>query len=160
MAEGLAAIGPNNVSVPEYFFKVILDYSAQDYKAIGFVLPHRVSKAPLRQYAMAVDEVEALTGYDFYPDLEDNLENRLEATADFGVWPQVESVSASRKANYDAWTTKDVIEAGSIVVYITPSGKKYHTATCRYVKNKKQAIGHGCAKQAGYDPCKVCRPGR
>jgi hypothetical protein len=26
-----------------------------------------------------------LTGYDFYPDLEDNLENRLEATADFGV---------------------------------------------------------------------------
>ena len=58
LAEGLTSIGPNNVSVPDYFFKVILDYSAPDYKAIGFVLPNRVSKAPLRQYAMAVDQVE------------------------------------------------------------------------------------------------------
>ncbi|MDB4698776.1 DNA/RNA non-specific endonuclease [Candidatus Latescibacteria bacterium] len=76
LAERLATISPNNVSVPDYFFKVILDYRAPDYKAIGFVLPNRASKAPLRQYAMAVDEVEALTGYDFYPNLEDNLENR------------------------------------------------------------------------------------
>ena len=58
LGEGLATIGSNNVSLPDYFFKVILDYSAPDYKAIGFVLPNRVSKAPLRQYAMAVDEVE------------------------------------------------------------------------------------------------------
>ena len=87
MAERLAAIGPKKVSVPEYFFKIILDYCEPDHKAIGFVLPNRASKVPLRQYGMAVDEVEALTGYDFYPDLEDNLESRLAATADFGVWP-------------------------------------------------------------------------
>ena len=109
---------------------------------------------------MAVDEVEALTGYDFYPDLEDNLENRLEATADFGVWPQGESASGSSKANQEARATKDEIAPSAIVVYVTPSGKKYHTATCRYVKNKKQAIGHGRAKQTGYDPCKVCKPTR
>ena len=83
---------------------------------------------------MAVDEVEALTGYDFYPDLEDDLESRLAASADFGVWPQVESASVSSKASFDSWKTTGVIEAGAIVVNIRLSGKKYRTAKSCYKK--------------------------
>ena len=44
-------------------------------------------------------------------------------------------------------------------VYVTAKGKKYHTATCRTIKNstvteltKEQAV------QAGYEPCGVCKP--
>jgi endonuclease G len=159
LTEGLATIGPNHVSVPDYFFKVILDYQVPDYKAIGFVLPNRASKAPLRQFSMAVDDVEELTGHDFYPELEDALENQLEATADFRAWPAGEPASRRGKVPPERRSIRAEMEAAATVVYVTPSGKKYHTATCRYVKKTKQAIGRRRAREDGYDPCKVCKPG-
>ena len=159
LTEGLTTIGPNHVSVPDYFFKVILDYHAPDYKAIGFVLPNQASKAPLRQYSMAVDDVEVLTGHDFYPELDDALENQLEATADFGDWPEGEVASRRGKVQHDGRSIQLEMEAAATVVYVTPSGKKYHSSTCRYVKKSKQAIGRRRAREDGYDPCKVCKPG-
>ncbi len=43
-------------------------------------------------------------------------------------------------------------------VYKTPSGAKYHTATCRTVKNVSEAITLEKAIESGLDPCKVCQP--
>lgn len=47
----------------------------------------------------------------------------------------------------------------SAKVCVTAKGKKYHTATCRTIKNsatttltKEEAI------RAGYEACKICRP--
>ena len=43
-------------------------------------------------------------------------------------------------------------------VYVTPSGKKYHRANCRHIKNAETIIDFSIegAKDAGYDPCKDC----
>ena len=43
-------------------------------------------------------------------------------------------------------------------VYVTPSGKKYHRANCRHIKNTETIIDFSIegAKKAGYDPCKDC----
>ena len=49
-------------------------------------------------------------------------------------------------------------ENNNTIVYITPSGKKYHTASCRTLKKQKQAITLKEAKTKGYKPCKVCCP--
>jgi methylphosphotriester-DNA--protein-cysteine methyltransferase len=43
-------------------------------------------------------------------------------------------------------------------VYKTPSGKKYHTATCSMVKNVSQAITVKEAVAIGLEPCKRCAP--
>jgi endonuclease G len=32
--------------------------------------------------------VERITGYDFFPALPDNIENKIEAKADFDQWPR------------------------------------------------------------------------
>jgi len=44
-------------------------------------------------------------------------------------------------------------------VYKTPSGKKYHVATCRMVENvsKKITIDQAILK-FGLQPCKICKP--
>jgi hypothetical protein len=44
------------------------------------------------------------------------------------------------------------------IVYRTPSGEKYHTATCSYVKGKAIPITLREAKEKGLTPCKVCHP--
>jgi len=44
------------------------------------------------------------------------------------------------------------------VVYITKTGKKYHKATCRYLKSSKIKVAKTEAKESGYTACKVCKP--
>jgi len=46
----------------------------------------------------------------------------------------------------------------SQVVYKTPSGTKYHLATCRMVNNVSKQLPLSEAIQAGLDPCKICKP--
>jgi hypothetical protein len=48
----------------------------------------------------------------------------------------------------------------SITVYITDTGAKYHTGSCRYLSRSKHPISLRDAKAQGYDACKVCRPPR
>ena len=43
---------------------------------IGFIIPHRSSDQPLQIFSVSVDEVEKQTGLDFFPELEDDLEER------------------------------------------------------------------------------------
>lgn len=43
------------------------------------------------------------------------------------------------------------------VVYVTPSGEKYHTSACRYARNA-QAVSLAEAKARGLQPCKQCKP--
>ncbi len=42
--------------------------------------------------------------------------------------------------------------------YKTPSGAKYHLATCRMVKNVSEQITVSKASELGLQPCKICNP--
>lgn len=78
-------IGKNKVVVPEAFFKVIL--CLQDTpKAIGFVVRNNEGKKKRDQFVNTVDDVERITGYDFFPALPDNVESIVEAYADINQW--------------------------------------------------------------------------
>ncbi len=72
-------IGKRKVVVPERFFKVIL--CMQDTpKAIGFIYDNNSRNSPkMFSHATTIDEVERLTGIDFFPSLEDRIENVVEA---------------------------------------------------------------------------------
>lgn len=80
-------IGPNEVAVPEYFFKVLLDYRLPEKKAIAFILPNQRGGPPLESYAVSVDAAEAFTGIDFFPALPDEEEEALESRFDMALWP-------------------------------------------------------------------------
>lgn len=78
-------IGRNKVIVPEAFFKVVLRMGKEP-KAIGFIYKNAEGNRPKGDYVNTVDEVERITGIDFFPSLPDDVESRVEATADIGDW--------------------------------------------------------------------------
>ena len=78
-------IGENKVVVPEAFFKVILCLQGKP-KAIGFVVRNNEGKKKRDQFINTVDDVERITGYDFFPALPDDLENEVESHADVKDW--------------------------------------------------------------------------
>lgn len=80
--ERAARIGASGVAVPQRFFKVILSpYVAQPY-ATAYIMDNGYVKGGVDRTVTTVDEVEALTGYDFFSALPDSLETRLEAASD------------------------------------------------------------------------------
>lgn len=49
-------------------------------------------------------------------------------------------------------------ENQSDIVYVTPSGTKYHRSDCRYVKNKNCSTYTRAEAEKKYSACSVCRP--
>lgn len=84
LTDDLETIGFENVAVPKYFYKVLL--SKDHKKMIGFLLPHEDSKKPLYSFIKPVDEIEKMTGIDFYPFLDDDLESKLESDTNYDNW--------------------------------------------------------------------------
>ena len=72
-------IGEHRVKVPDAFFKVILIDDARKPYALGFLFENKAGERPLKEYLVSVDEIERITGMDFFSVLPDNLEARLEA---------------------------------------------------------------------------------
>lgn len=67
--------------VPKYFFVALLLKNAQGYKAVGFWMEHLgnyPTALPLSSYAVNIRELEKLTGIDFFCNLPDETENRVE----------------------------------------------------------------------------------
>lgn len=79
-------IGKNKVVVPEAFFKVVLRMG-KNPQAIGFICRNVSQKGKKKtDFINSVDEVERITGYDFFSKLPDNIEDKVEAHADINEW--------------------------------------------------------------------------
>ncbi|MBQ0769860.1 MAG: DNA/RNA non-specific endonuclease [Bizionia sp.] len=83
---GLKTIGNENVAVPNQFYKIVLDYNSGNPKMLAFLMPHEESNADLVQYVVSVDAIEKLTGIDFFYQLDDALEDKLEASTYYKNW--------------------------------------------------------------------------
>jgi endonuclease G len=70
------------VAVPTHLFKALLTRDPEGgWTEYAFLVPNkRVSPGkPPRDYLVTVDRLEKVTGWDFFPLLDDSLENRLES---------------------------------------------------------------------------------
>ena len=80
----LMRIKPNvegGLIVPKYFFMALLAKSGNTFKALGFWAPHNDVVLPsidLKDYVVSIDELEELTGIDFFCNLPDPVEKTLE----------------------------------------------------------------------------------
>ena len=85
----------NQVAVPRLYYKVLLKYKADQaenngYSAIGFWYENRsyTAEYPVAADAKNIKEIEALTGFDFFHNLPNNIEEAVEASctpADWGL---------------------------------------------------------------------------
>ncbi|MFT4565532.1 MAG: endonuclease G [Saprospiraceae bacterium] len=77
----------SKVGVPKSHYKVILDIDGRDQKGIAFIMENERSSRPIMDFAVSIDEVERLTGLDFFSNLlTDLLEDKLEREVDIRAW--------------------------------------------------------------------------
>jgi endonuclease G len=79
-------IGENRVGVPKYYYKVIADISSPTYKSIAFLIENKSSSADLFSFAVTIDSLEKVTGFNFFSRLPDQdaiewMESRLDLSS-------------------------------------------------------------------------------
>ena len=79
-------IGATKVAVPKRFFKVILAPYANPPRGIAFVMSNLVQPGGMQTAATSIDEVESITGLDFFAALPDDIEAQVEAQNNFNQW--------------------------------------------------------------------------
>lgn len=84
----IVTIGESKVAVPTHFFKVVAAPHARPMRAIAFVLPNGEAESDLTKYAVSVDEVERLTGFNFFSSLPSEEQHRMESNVDTDSWFQ------------------------------------------------------------------------
>lgn len=83
--EKTITIGPNQVTVPTHYYKVVYDLTPPQ-KMIGFIIPNDGSKRSLQDFAVTVDAVEAATGLDFFSLVPQPKQEQLESTISVKDW--------------------------------------------------------------------------
>lgn len=70
----------NGLTVPKYFFCALLMKNSGGYKALGFWFEHKANRDEnLESYVVNIDQLESLTGLDFFCNLPDETENHVES---------------------------------------------------------------------------------
>jgi endonuclease G, mitochondrial len=85
LKKGLPTIGRmNKIAVPEKFYKIIYDPALEE--AIAFLFPNEGSVELVKSFTISINELEAMTGIDFFAKLPDNLEQKIEVNNNVDDW--------------------------------------------------------------------------
>jgi len=82
----LGSLGNNEVTIPGYFYKAILRFENGSPKAIGFLIPQVGATGVLKDYILPVNALETLTEIDFFPELNNSIENVVESKESSTQW--------------------------------------------------------------------------
>ena len=89
--EGLAKLGSNEVTIPKRYYKIVMDLNGSERKGIAFVMTNGVNEYPVASYVITINEVEKLTGIDFFASLDDVEEEELESMNSIAPWIHTEA---------------------------------------------------------------------
>jgi len=84
LGKKLKTIGPDHVSVPEFYYKVILDNTEPEINGIAFLIPNASQSSGLQSFVVTIDQVESVTGIDFFPTVQN--EDQIEKTSSLAQW--------------------------------------------------------------------------
>ncbi len=86
LERGLPEIGDEDVSVPRWFYKVVIRSTGQELEVIGFLMPNRPAAGPLTSFSVPLDRIEEQTGLDFFPGLAAEEQDHLESEMHPARW--------------------------------------------------------------------------
>lgn len=80
--------GSHQIAVPKYYFVALLSLKDGKYSAIGYWFEHKSydNKEPVSNYEVTIDELEAKTDIDFFPNLPQDIETNVEKSKDNWRW--------------------------------------------------------------------------
>lgn len=80
----------SGVEIPDAFYKILVRPPRGEYKEprmLAFLMPQKVrGDEPLDRYLVSVDEIERLTGFDFFHELDDRIEDKVEGSKSTRGW--------------------------------------------------------------------------
>lgn len=83
-------VGLNKVGVPSHFYKILITGIRErpaSLEAVAFIIPNAFFPSDqLKSFIVTIDKVEEKSGLDFLNELDDNLENSLEAENKLARW--------------------------------------------------------------------------
>ena len=82
----LGQLGTNNVTIPGYFYKIVLRFEDTKVKIIAFLLPQVGAVGQIQDYIVTANTIETLTGLDFFPALSSSVENKAESQFEKSTW--------------------------------------------------------------------------
>jgi endonuclease G len=85
LGDSLPFIGESKVSVPNMYYKAILGKKDTTTVGIGFLIPNAASKDSLMHFAVPVDSIEAITGFNLFPLVPEHIQRSVEKTV-ASVW--------------------------------------------------------------------------
>ena len=140
-------IGPNKVTVPQWYYKIIVDYHQPEIKALAFMIPNRKPQKSLQSFVVSIDKLEEVTQLDFLNLLPKKVQVQLESKVNLSQW----KLPATKAGQPDkSKVSKSEAETGG--KYWISSTNKRHHSTCRYYQKSKGRLGN---KDEGV-ACKVC----
>ncbi|MCM0042855.1 MAG: DNA/RNA non-specific endonuclease [Algoriphagus sp.] len=75
----------SSITIPCSYYKIVFKGGASP-KMMGFLLSNAGASGSIQQFVITVDALEQQTGIDFFPQLEDGLEQSLESKVSLGGW--------------------------------------------------------------------------
>ena len=86
LSDNLNHIGANRVSVPDFYYKAVLNISYGKYKAIAFMLRNENSQEPISSFVISIDSLETVSGFDFFHNLNPEVIKPLKRHSEYSVW--------------------------------------------------------------------------
>jgi endonuclease G len=75
------------IEVPDSFFVILIDEQAGKPRALSFIFPQAVEQnQSLNLFITNIDEIESKSGFNFMPELQDNIETSLEKQTPRTIW--------------------------------------------------------------------------
>lgn len=80
------SISPKNIAVPTYLCKLILARKGKEFKGIAFFIKNAIGDSNLKLYVKTIDEVEKITGIDFFYQYPQKVQDQFESQVNLNDW--------------------------------------------------------------------------
>ena len=86
--EGKSKLGTTDINVPEQFYMVIASQTEDSVRVLAVLMNQTAGRWDFPVHnIVSVDEIEKLTGLDFFPDMQRSLQMSLESDVPTRLWP-------------------------------------------------------------------------
>lgn len=82
----LKTIGEEEVSVPEFFYKIIVRVQDDKLVMISFLVPNAKSDSPLYKFATTIEKIEKITGIEFNQKISEKVSEKIERELNYKEW--------------------------------------------------------------------------
>jgi len=83
----------SGVPIPSHYYKIMVDEQGGNLRALAFLIEKNCPPyTRISQRLVSIDELERRTGLDFFPDLNEGVQQQLESESATRLWPWVASV--------------------------------------------------------------------